>query len=215
MAYTALSDFLVSDIVSELAPDTVFAALTSAQYIPTFNTVQTQIANLYCAKALPQFKVGVYGALVTSGTQSAIGTYGYVASINMTTSTPKSIIQIQIQKSSVLSDVYNTESDLDDLFNFCEDSGCPDAAYTLVGNMLSVFLKTSVYPFDANTLVQTLLYRNVIPLTLVGSSIDVPNEARRLFALLVLLQAYRIYGRRVEAFITDGVQEEKSVLGLL
>lgn len=217
MAYTALSNIVNSTIASELGADAVFATLVSAQYLEMFNTSQEKISGLYCAVSKPDYQVGVYNAAVSTGTQSAIGQYGYVATIDMTTSTPKQILQVSMQKvtSGVMSLPSTTPDTLANIFSYPQNSAPPTFAFLQIGNSLVLFLQTSTYPFTTDSVVHTILYRDTIALAAPTDKLDIPEEARALFNYYALQEAYTSSGTRLPAYISDGIQREKTNLGLI
>ena len=156
----------------------------------------------------------MFGNPVTDGTQSAIGTNGYVASFDLTNHEPQRVFQVQAQKDGVLSTPITSVVALDVLFAYPEASSPPNLAFAQNGNVVFVFFKTATYPFTADSRITFWFYRNAKNVSGTGSKLDIPQESKELCKAMILEKLYNILGKPVSWDISESIRLEKADLGI-
>ncbi len=127
---------------------------------------------------------------ITEGTQTKVGSCGYIVAIDMTDYDINSVLGIQAKTTAgVWSDPVISESAYDVIAGYVENPDCPDMAFTWLRNTLYVFL-SSTYTFEATTLLNVWYYRNAQNITTVSDIVDIPGEWEQLAIALILRRMY-------------------------
>jgi hypothetical protein len=152
--------------------------------------------------------------LVTTAPQRLTGTYGYVATFNLTDYLPQTVSQVQVYNGTTLSAVSQTSTPPSTLDTYCGLVTCPTFAWTQKGNHVDVFLKTATYPYTATTEVEFTFLRNAQTLTADTDYLDIPDSARELFKNLCWKMMYNAKNSKVTSLIEENIKRQKSFLGL-
>ena len=151
---------------------------------------------------------------VTKATQRLIGTYGYVATFDLTDYLPHTISQVQVYDGSALSKVLTSPIAPSTLDSYPELLTCPDFAFTQKGNNIDVFFKVDTYPYTSTTKIEFTFLRNAQTLTADTDYLDIPDSARELFKDLCLKIMYDSKGAKVLSDINERIKRQLSFLGL-
>lgn len=156
-----------------------------------------------------------FGNPVTDLTQVAIGTNGYILSVDLESQEIDDAIQVQAQKNGItLSAPITDKSSISDLFSLPENSAPPSLAFAQDGTIVYIFLKTSEYAYVSSNRIAVWYSRNPKNVVSTSDKLDIPQEAKELFKMLVLDTMYRTQGKQTPRYIVDEITNQKKILGL-
>lgn len=133
-----------------------------------------------------------FGIKVTEFPQIAVGDYGYTIKINLTTYNFYKVNSVQAQAAAgdTMSPV-TAESTIEVVQGYVSDADCPDLAFNY-GGSLTIFFKTTAFPYVDNTRFAAFGLRNATLPTGDSSALDVPDKDLRLLLNYALLNAYSV-----------------------
>jgi len=103
-----------------------------------------------------------FGNAITEFTQLAIGAYGYIVAVNLTSLNMVTVemVQAQTDAQTTLPPI-TSEISLSELLGYVADVDAPDLAFAYdEGSICYIFLKTTVYPYTSNTRISLTGLRN-------------------------------------------------------
>jgi hypothetical protein len=156
---------------------------------------------------------------VTNASQRMIGTVGYIASFDLSDYEPRTIEQVQVQATDgTLSEVETSSVAPEILDGYCDDAAAPDFAFNQKGNTVDVFLKLSLYPWEATVYVEFTYHRNGQNIDSIAvedaERLDIPQPARELFKARCLKLMYEGQNKEIPYDITNNIRRELAKLGL-
>ena len=160
------------------------------------------------------------GNAIVDGVQSAIGTYGYVVSFDLSSFGVKEIEQVQMQDTAgVLSLPSTSPLTRAQIFELCEDAQGESESpitfgYFLDNSVLFIFCKTDIYPYIYTNRVAWWIKRFVIDMATTANTIDVAQDKEQLLRNLVLEAMYVNSGSRVPSEIAKTIQSERLRLSI-
>lgn len=146
---------------------------------------------------------------VTLFTRHGIGTEGYIIKRKVSDLNATSISFIQINTDTASSDPITSETAITTLHSYINDASCPDVAYSLNGDTLTIFLKDTVYPYSATTKFAIYGKRNAIANS---GYVDVPSNLLELFINYCIREAAQILGRVVPSEVKLNIQSLEAEL---
>ena len=87
------------------------------------------------------------GQVITNFPQYSVGTYGYTIQVDLTYLYASSIDIIQLDNNGVSSLPITQKTALVSLQGYINDIACPNIAYSVDSDILTLFVKTSAYPY--------------------------------------------------------------------
>lgn len=154
-----------------------------------------------------------FGETITTYEQFLDGTYGYIIRLD-TTPNIRKIVSIQAKNLTTVSDVVSSSSNLTDIMQHPEDVDCPDIAYALESGVIYLFLKTTVFPYTANTSFLLMAYRYPRELLGLTSELDVTQNDIELFITLSIAVAAEMQGKMIPQRVLDKIEYLKEVITL-
>ena len=119
------------------------------------------------------------------------GTYGNMIKLNIKDNLPYNVLWVQGENSSgARSEVFDTEVSLATLMGYMESSSCPDIAWSLNGQELSIFFKTDQY----DTRFAYEEQRHPKALVNTTDTIDIPEDLIPLYRLYVMRSIQNLRG---------------------
>ena len=161
----------------------------------------------------------MFGNVITNGTQVAVGTYGYVASFDLSGYRVDAMrgVQMQNANSSVLSELNEEASGQAALMAYAEDVNCPDFSWCANGSTVFVFCKTATYPYSSASRVAFFFAASPEPITATSDTVipdRMPAEAKDLLKALTLKNMNNLLGKRTSLDLNNTIAAEKARLGV-
>lgn len=154
-----------------------------------------------------------FGNKVTDFGQVAVGTYGYVIKNNLYPYFPRDVESVQVQPSATETPTpFTTNSSLEDVNSYMEDSACPDVAWHYINSVLHIFFKTSEYAYVDNTRFAVFGKRNAQSVTGDLSLCDIMDRDLDLVQLYMLEQAYLSRAGKVPYYIKKAIADREEAV---
>lgn len=146
--------------------------------------------------------------LITTYDQFMTGTYGYIVKIGIGYLDEITLIKLYDSVTETTSDSTSAPVDLVTLYDYLEDSDCPDIGFSIAGEEITVFIKTgdSYWSYDDYTKILILYKRNPIPITSESSMLDIPYEYFELFLNYVVKEAAELQGKIVPQSVLQNIK---------
>lgn len=149
-----------------------------------------------------------FGNSITDFSQASIGTVGYTVRIDTTGLKTFRVRFVQAQASSSDTPRPATSEDLlSDIQGFLNDEGAPDLAFNFGYGEVTIFLKTSVFPYVDNTRVSIFGERNPVAMVLDTDKADFADNDLELFTNYVLKHAYNLQKLPVPGNVDKRIRE--------
>ena len=148
---------------------------------------------------------------ITTLDQVQTGTYGYLVKLDTTNILAYDINFIQAfgviasASGNPTSGSVTTET----LASYLELSSCPDLAFNYTHGMLTMFFKTSTWPYTTDTEITLFGKRNAIKLTNENDNADFPDELIELFSAYAIKFASMLKGKAVPANAARTIMREE------
>lgn len=161
-----------------------------------------------------------FGNVITDGTQQAVGTNGYIVSFDLSGESIKTCNGVQLQNSVslVLSEISIASVELATLQNYPEDADCPELAFSQNDSVISVFCKTSSYPYTSQTRIAFWFSKNTDVITTTSDNIipnNMPASAMNLLMLKCIKDSQILMGMNVSRDIQQQINKELISLNLV
>lgn len=128
----------------------------------------------------------MFGSPVTDYTDRVIGSVGYIIKLDISHLLYEKITSIQAQVGASNTPVgIDTEVSIIDLYNYLNATDAPDLAYNQAYNTLTIFFRTSVYDYVADTRFDIKGYRIPQAITSDTDFLDIPDRDIEYFLLTV------------------------------
>lgn len=154
-----------------------------------------------------------FGNKVTDFAQVAVGTYGYIIKSNLYPYFPRDVESVQVQPASDETPApFSTNSSIDDVNSYMEDSACPNCAWHYSNGFLRIFFKTTVYAYVDSTRFSVIGKRNTQPV--IGDTIlcDFMDRDLDLVQLYMLRLAYLWRSGKVPYPIVKTVEDKEEAI---
>lgn len=154
----------------------------------------------------------MFGNKITDLTQIAIGTVGYIIKIDVKSSIfayDITAVQAQDNAGSVPAPV-TTEVSLDTLMGYLNDSAAPDLAFNYGYGEVTIFLKTSVFPYVDTTGLVMFGKRNPIKLTSFNDKLDIDDKDIELFSAYVIKYGSILSGKPVPFDVEKTIKNKET-----
>ena len=139
----------------------------------------------------------MFGNRVTDFPQHTSGLYGYTIIMDTTNLHLNMPYSIQPDANGVSGDPVAGETALNTLQEYINDEDCPDLAWNLSSDILTIFFKTEIYEYLSTTRFVLYGYRNNTPITSLQSSIDIKDRDLEWFMMLAIKKAALMQGKKV------------------
>jgi hypothetical protein len=148
-----------------------------------------------------------FGSTVANLVQNAIGSAGYIVKINTADLLAEKIeaVQAQAGPSSTPEPVEGSTS-IAGLYEYLNDSDCPDLAYNYSDGECSIFFKTTVFAYSATTRYALFGKRKAQNCTSDADLLDIPDRDINLLAAYCLGTAYALKKGGTPKFVKDTIK---------
>ena len=154
-----------------------------------------------------------FGNKVTDFSQVAVGTVGYTIRIDTVSLLAYNIEFVQAQDSATSTPEPATqEVSLAVLQSYLNSTGAPDLAFNYSYNECTIFLKTSVFPYEDTTRVGLYGTRNPLKLESLDQKLDIADQDLDLFIAFVRKHAAELVGKAVPYDVQKKIKEAKAEL---
>ena len=146
------------------------------------------------------------GQVITNFPQYSVGTYGYTIQVDLTYLYASSIDIIQLDNNGVSSLPITQKTALVSLQGYINDIACPNIAYSVDSDILTLFVKTSAYPYTDTT--KFVIYGKRLAITIgsLNDNVDISDKDMELFLNYCIKGAGDILGIRTSPVITDNIR---------
>lgn len=145
------------------------------------------------------------GNSVTQFQQHTIGTVGYTIIMDCTDLHLNQMEFLMVDANGVTGDPAPAQAEIEVIHDYINDSDCPDIAWNLSSDILTIFLKTSVYAYVITTTFTIYGYRNPTPIKTLDSLIDIKDKDLNWFNNLVIKKAAEMQGKRVPPSVINNL----------
>lgn len=153
-----------------------------------------------------------FGNSIVDFSQASIGTIGYTVRIDTTGLRTFKTKFVQAQATSSSTPVPATQEVLlETIQGYLNDSEAPDLAFNNGYGEITIFLKTSVFPYLTNTRIALFGIRNPIPMTLSTDKADFSDRDLELFINYALRYAYSLQKIPVPGNVERRIRELSGV----
>ena len=161
----------------------------------------------------------------STGRQIVDGEFGSIQRFDLTVdpaSDPIEVNQVlavqienQVPTPSKFSAVQTSDVGPESLFSYPSNANCPDFAWAVTGTNLDVFTKKTVFTNVALTNLLFWYFRDALNVAVPATDkVDVPEEARHLWQLLVLQYSYLLSQKNPRFDIDNAINAERQLLGV-
>lgn len=147
----------------------------------------------------------MFGNSVTEKDKFTDGTYGYTVAVDLTPWNARTISSVLASDDGTVSDPIVGSTDLTVLLKYVNQSDCPDLAYNVGSDILTIFFKASVYPYQSTTKYLATGYRSALPVASLSDFPDIKNSNLELFCLLSVQKAATILNKKIPQNIQDRI----------
>ena len=152
----------------------------------------------------------MYGNRVTEKDKFTDGMYGYTVAIDLTALNARSIVSVAASDAGLAFDPVVTPIDLITLQGYINDPDCPDLAYSLGSDILTILFNHSTLPYASTTQYTVTGYRSALPIASVTDNLDIKNRYLELFVLLSIQKAAVLLNRTLPAELKQRILELKA-----
>ena len=157
----------------------------------------------------------MFGNAVTDGTRQLEGAAGYIITFDLSNQRLKEMIHVQAYDDvDLVSTLEAGATALGTLMTLPFSADAPTLAWTQVGHLVYVFLKTSVYGYDVNTRIAFLMKSSAARVSIVSEKLPGPSFYNELAKALIARGMKDDAGTRPGYQYDENVRREKARLGL-
>ena len=143
---------------------------------------------------------------VTETTKFTDGSYGYIIQRDLTFLCLQSLDFVTVDNNGVSSNPLLDQIPIATLHRYINDISCPDFAYSVDSDILTMFFKTSAYPYSGTTTYLLFGKRFALTINSLEDYVDVPDDKMELFVNLCQKGACDILGIRTPNAILDNIK---------
>ena len=154
-----------------------------------------------------------FGTSVSALSQSAIGLYGYIIKINTANLLAQTITSVQAQASPTTTpEPVSGATTYAALYAYLDEANCPDLAYSYADGECSIFFKTSIFAYAAETRVALFGKRKAQNCDDDSDLLDVPDKDLNLLVAYCLKLAYSLKIGGTPKYVQNLVDNNEQVI---